>query len=172
MEFENFEVLFLNRVGYDKDSIQRMLKEMTVIKDKFVVARNNIDAGIKAWGKIKSPLSELEGLYEGVQAWCEESEEIMEGFEDPNCGMVLEKIKNLHRDQFGEDVHKELENNIERMKNLINDINAILFGGMTSEQINNRVVSLVKRVMQLKQNSMQWGNTLDEIERKWDKESV
>ena len=75
----------LCRSGYGKGPIQRMLHEMTDIKNRFVSSREKIEKYLTAWSSLSEPLTELGQLYEGIQSWCEESEEIIEGYEDPTC---------------------------------------------------------------------------------------
>ena len=69
----------LCRSGYGKGPIQRMLHEMTDVKNRFVASREKIEKYLTAWSSLSEPLTELEQLYDGIQSWCEESEEIIEG---------------------------------------------------------------------------------------------
>jgi hypothetical protein len=71
----------LCKSGYEKAEIQRMLQEMTIIKDRFLSCRENIDKSLLATKALEMPLAELENLYTAVQAWHDESEEIFEGYE-------------------------------------------------------------------------------------------
>ena len=75
----------LCRGGYGKKAIQRMLHQMTDVKNRFVESREKIDKYLSSWSNLTQPLTELEQLNEGIQSWCEESEEIIESYEDPNC---------------------------------------------------------------------------------------
>ena len=44
------------RSGYGKESIQKMLKEMTEVKNRFVASRENIEAYLLAWSSLSDPL--------------------------------------------------------------------------------------------------------------------
>ena len=69
----------LCRVGFEKATIQLMLQEMTVIKDRFLSCREKIDKALTASQGLRKPLTELENLYGELQAWHDESEEVIEG---------------------------------------------------------------------------------------------
>ena len=56
-----------------------MLQEMTVIKDRFLSCREKIDKALTASQGLQQPLTDLENLYGELQAWHDESEEVIEG---------------------------------------------------------------------------------------------
>lgn len=160
----------LCRSGYAKNEIQRMLQEMTVIKDRFLNCRENIDKSVAATKGLESPLTQLENLYTAIQAWHDESEEILEGYEDPNCGMDdIEKLIELHAHQFGPTCHKEIDINTTRMRSYINDINNIKLETMNSADIENRVLNIIKQVENTRRQAAQWGPRIDGLNNKWAK---
>ena len=123
---------------------------MTVIKDRFLNCRENIDKSVNATKGLELPLTQLENLYTAIQAWHDESEEILESYEDPNCGMDdIQKLVELHTQQFGPECYKEIDINTTRMRNFINDINKIKLETMNASDIENRVFNIVKQVWNL-----------------------
>ena len=91
-----------------------------------------------------------------------------EGYEDPTCKVDdINKLIELHSNQFGADVGSELQTNIDTMKDTLDKIGSIIFGGMNYDEINSRILEIVKRVVDLKQQAEIWSPKLHDISNGW-----
>ena len=92
----------------------------------------------------------------------------IEGYEDPTCKVDdINKLIELHSNQFGSDVGSELQTNIDTMKDTLDKIGSIIFGGMNYDEINSRILEIVKRVVDLKQQAEIWSPKLHDISNGW-----
>ena len=152
-----------------KELTKQKLKIMSQIKDRYISVRETVDKALEAASNLQTPLNSLEEIYNDVQSWHDEAEEVLESYEDPNCGLEdIDRLLELHAAQFGEEMLNEVETNISRMRKNVATVNEVKMPKMDSSDVENRVLQLNRAVENMRRQAANWGPRIDSLSRKWD----